>query len=126
MHTYTTTIEQFAEDSVQVLLALHCDHSRFPQQAPWQTVLDLYSGIGFWTLPLLVAGADRVFSCEWNPDAVEALRRGLALLGEDLSDRCEVCPGSRLMQGMTRGDRGFVDSNVGTAPRKSPLFPLVR
>merc|ERR1711865_545068 len=39
------------------------------------------------------AGADHVFACEWNPAAVEALQRGLALLCKDLSGRCEVLAG---------------------------------
>mmetsp|Transcript_71611 Transcript_71611/g.142100 ORF Transcript_71611/g.142100 Transcript_71611/m.142100 type:complete len:782 (+) Transcript_71611:80-2425(+) len=65
-----------------------------------ETVLDLYAGVGFWTLPLLAAGAERVFACEWNPDALEALQRGLVLLGEGaadsgtcLADRCTVLAG---------------------------------
>jgi len=57
-----------------------------------ETILDLYAGVGFWTLPLLAAGAKHVFACEWNPDALEALRRGLELLGEG-SARCEVFAG---------------------------------
>ncbi|CAJ1458254.1 unnamed protein product, partial [Effrenium voratum] len=51
-----------------------------------ETILDLYAGIGFWTLPLLAAGAAQVFSCEWNPNALEGLREGLRLLG-----RREAC-----------------------------------
>lgn len=58
-----------------------------------QTILDLYAGIGFWTLPLLAAGAERVLACEWNPHALEALRRGLQLLGEDAAGRCDVLAG---------------------------------
>lgn len=76
-----------------------------------ETILDLYAGIGFWTLPLLAAGARRVLSCEWNPNAIEALRRGLALLplpatrsapkpcGQEIAvvasatERCEILPG---------------------------------
>jgi len=58
-----------------------------------ETILDLYAGIGFWTLPLLAAGAQRVISCEWNLDAVEALQRGLGLLGSDYEDRCEILTG---------------------------------
>mmetsp|Transcript_60192 Transcript_60192/g.196654 ORF Transcript_60192/g.196654 Transcript_60192/m.196654 type:complete len:163 (+) Transcript_60192:162-650(+) len=53
----------------------------------------MYTGIGFWTLPLLAAGASRVVACEWNPNAVEALRRGLHLLGPEAEARCEVFAG---------------------------------
>jgi len=58
-----------------------------------ETILDLYAGIGFWTLPLLAAGAQHVISCEWNPDAVQALQQGLKLLGSDYEERCEVLAG---------------------------------
>ena len=42
-------------------------------------IVDLYAGIGYFTLPYLVHGlAKFVHACEWNPDAVAALRRNLA------------------------------------------------
>lgn len=47
------------------------------------------AGIGYFTLPYLVhARADRLHACEWNPDAVEALRKNLRLNG--VEDRCVV------------------------------------
>lgn len=64
-----------------------------------EIVVDLFAGIGYFTLPyLLHAGAAHVHACEWNPDALEALRRNLQLNG--VQDRCtvhagdcrEVCP----------------------------------
>eukprot|EP00927_Polykrikos_kofoidii_P022780 TRINITY_DN21162_c0_g2_i1.p1 TRINITY_DN21162_c0_g2~~TRINITY_DN21162_c0_g2_i1.p1 ORF type:complete len:826 (-),score=162.82 TRINITY_DN21162_c0_g2_i1:340-2817(-) len=59
-----------------------------------ETILDMYAGIGFWTLPLLAAGAEKVFSCEWNADAQEALRRGIELLEPpQLAERCELLAG---------------------------------
>ncbi|CDQ72619.1 unnamed protein product [Oncorhynchus mykiss] len=43
-----------------------------------ETVVDLYAGIGYLTIPVLVhAGASHVHACEWNPGAVEALQRNL-------------------------------------------------
>ncbi|KAJ1920264.1 S-adenosylmethionine-dependent methyltransferase [Tieghemiomyces parasiticus] len=42
-----------------------------------QTVVDLYAGVGYFTLPYLVhAGARTVHACEMNPWSVEGLRRG--------------------------------------------------
>jgi tRNA G37 N-methylase Trm5 len=39
-----------------------------------EIVLDLYGGIGYFSLPALVRGqAEYLYACEWNPNAVEAL-----------------------------------------------------
>lgn len=54
-----------------------------------QVLVDLYAGIGYFTLPCLVhAGAAFVHACEWNPHAVAALRRNLKLNG--VADRCQI------------------------------------
>ena len=43
-----------------------------------EIVLDMYAGIGYFTLPALIHGkASQVYCCEWNIDAVEALRYNL-------------------------------------------------
>jgi tRNA wybutosine-synthesizing protein 2 len=40
-----------------------------------EVVVDMYAGIGYFTLPYLIhAGAQLVHACEWNPNAVIALR----------------------------------------------------
>lgn len=51
-------------------------------------MVDLYAGIGYFTLPFLLGGAGHVHACEINPDSVEALRRNLADNG--VADRCTV------------------------------------
>ncbi|XP_035016728.1 tRNA wybutosine-synthesizing protein 2 homolog [Hippoglossus stenolepis] len=57
-----------------------------------ETVVDLYAGIGYFTLPYLVhAGASHVHACEWNPDAVEALQKNLE--ANEVSDRCTIHQG---------------------------------
>jgi tRNA G37 N-methylase Trm5 len=57
-----------------------------------QTVVDLYAGIGYFTLQLLVAaGAAHVHAADWNPDAVRTLRLNLAANG--VSGRATVWPG---------------------------------
>ncbi|XP_068007931.1 tRNA wybutosine-synthesizing protein 2 homolog isoform X2 [Melanerpes formicivorus] len=54
-----------------------------------EVLVDLYAGIGYFTLPFLVhAEAAFAHACEWNGHAVEALRRNLALNG--VQDRCHV------------------------------------
>lgn len=45
---------------------------------PDEYVLDMYAGIGYYTLPALIHGRARhVTACEWNPNAVFALRHNL-------------------------------------------------
>lgn len=54
-----------------------------------QVVVDLFAGIGYFTLPYLMhTGAAHVHACEWNPDAVEALRTNLQL--NRVHDRCTI------------------------------------
>jgi len=57
-----------------------------------ETILDLYAGIGYYTLPLLVrAGAAYVHACEWSEDAVFALNHNLVANG--VNDICTVHTG---------------------------------
>lgn len=51
--------------------------------------MDLYAGIGYYTLPIAVHGkAARVVACEWNPNACLALRHNVAANG--VAGRVEV------------------------------------
>nr|XP_014341594.1 PREDICTED: tRNA wybutosine-synthesizing protein 2 homolog isoform X1 [Latimeria chalumnae]XP_014341595.1 PREDICTED: tRNA wybutosine-synthesizing protein 2 homolog isoform X1 [Latimeria chalumnae]XP_014341596.1 PREDICTED: tRNA wybutosine-synthesizing protein 2 homolog isoform X1 [Latimeria chalumnae] len=57
-----------------------------------EVVVDLYAGIGYFTLPyLLHSRAAFVHACEWSPHAVTALKRNLELNG--VSERCQVHQG---------------------------------
>jgi len=57
-----------------------------------KTVVDLFAGIGYFSLPILVHGkADHVYSCEWNPDAVEALRKNIII--NNCQHKCTVLQG---------------------------------
>ncbi|KAH9608479.1 hypothetical protein KSS87_000681 [Heliosperma pusillum] len=57
-----------------------------------EVIVDLFAGIGYFTLPFLVRGhAKLVYACEWNPHAVEALRHNLE--ANLVSDRCIVLEG---------------------------------
>lgn len=47
-----------------------------------EVIVDLYAGIGYYTIPFLVHGGARcVFACEWNPNSTTALRANLAKAG---------------------------------------------
>jgi tRNA G37 N-methylase Trm5 len=57
--------------------------------AAGETVVDLFAGIGYWTVPLLLHGkAARVFARDWNPDALECLGRTAAL--NHVADRVDL------------------------------------
>ncbi|CAI9087185.1 OLC1v1021196C3 [Oldenlandia corymbosa var. corymbosa] len=57
-----------------------------------EIIVDLFAGIGYFTLPFLTrAGAKLVYACEWNPHALEALRRNLSV--NEVGDRCVVLEG---------------------------------
>jgi Met-10+ like-protein len=59
---------------------------------PGEKVLDMYGGIGYFTLPALVHGrASHVVVCEWNPDALQALKFNLRENG--VQDRALVLEG---------------------------------
>ncbi|XP_076005208.1 tRNA wybutosine-synthesizing protein 2 homolog [Genypterus blacodes] len=85
-----------------------------------ETVVDLYAGIGYFTLPYLVhAGARHVHACEWNPDAVEALQKNLAANG--VAHRCTVYQGdNRQLQLCDLADR----VNLGLIPSSEDGWPV--
>jgi len=57
-----------------------------------ETVVDLFSGIGYYTLPMLVnSQVNHVHCCEWNPVAVKALEWSLDR--NDVADRCTIHEG---------------------------------
>ena len=60
-----------------------------------QTVVDLYAGIGYFVLPYLVhSKAEMVYACEWNENAVHALKRNLKLNGVD--KQCVIYEGDNM------------------------------
>jgi tRNA wybutosine-synthesizing protein 3 len=68
-------------------------HRMSTQPAAGETVVDLYAGIGYYTLQLLKhAGVSKVYACEWNPNSVAALRKNL-VANEIDERRCEVLEG---------------------------------
>lgn len=57
-----------------------------------ELVIDLFAGIGYFTLPYLIhARAKKVIACEWNPASIEALRRNLIL--NKCDEKCEILEG---------------------------------
>jgi len=71
-----------------------------------EVVVDLYAGIGYYALPVLVhSGASHVHACEWNPEAVLALDRNLEANG--VAGRCTVHVGDNRVT--SKGLSGVAD-----------------
>lgn len=85
-----------------------------------ETVVDLYAGIGYFTLPYLVhAGAAYVHACEWNPDAVGALQKNLNI--NKVSERCTIHQGdNRQLPLYDIADR----VNLGLIPSSEDGWPV--
>ncbi|NXV77272.1 TYW2 protein, partial [Atlantisia rogersi] len=85
-----------------------------------EVLVDLYAGIGYFTLPFLVhAAAAFVHACEWNSHAVEALRRNLVLNG--VQGRCQVHHGdNRQLELRDVADR----VNLGLIPSSEEGWPV--
>ncbi|XP_071956278.1 tRNA wybutosine-synthesizing protein 2 homolog [Antedon mediterranea] len=85
-----------------------------------ETIVDLYAGIGYFTLPYLVhANAAFVHACEWNPNAIAALKRNLVL--NKVQDRCTVYEGdNRQICPSEVADR----VNLGLIPSSGAGWPV--
>ncbi|XP_028315647.1 tRNA wybutosine-synthesizing protein 2 homolog isoform X2 [Gouania willdenowi] len=83
-----------------------------------ETVVDLYAGIGYFTLPYLMhANACHVHACEWNLEAVKALQKNLNVNG--VSNRCTVYQGDN-RQLCDVADR----VNLGLIPSSEEGWPV--
>ena len=85
-----------------------------------EEILDLYAGIGYYTLPLLVySGCKHVYSCEWNEEASDSLIQNLSL--NKVEDKCSVYVGdnnititdSKLIGKIDRVFLGLLPSSKG-------------
>ncbi|KAG0226773.1 tRNA methyltransferase tyw3 [Actinomortierella wolfii] len=80
-------------------------HARPIFDAQDKVVVDLYAGIGYFTLVYLVhAGARLVHACEWNPWSVEGLCRGAAKNGiewEITQDHTQIISAPSLTEPIT-------------------------
>ena len=84
-----------------------------------ESVLDMYAGIGYYTLPALILGKARhVTACEWNGHALLALRYNLDSNGVG-EDRATVLGGdcrASLKRLLLRGDASFDRVSLGLLP----------
>ena len=87
-----------------------------------ETVVDLYAGIGYFTLPYLVhAQAAHLHACEWDDDALRALRHNLAANG--VAERAVVHAGDNA--NALPHFEGTADRvNLGLIPSSEAGWPL--
>ena len=104
-----------------------------------ETVVDMFAGIGYWTLPFAVrAHAERVIACEINPVAFRYLKENIALNGVEhivqpvLGDNRDL-PGEgfadRVMMGYVRTTHRFLEKafsliRPGGVMHYQDTFPL--
>ncbi|EOD28328.1 hypothetical protein EMIHUDRAFT_449936 [Emiliania huxleyi CCMP1516] len=87
-----------------------------------ETVVDLYAGIGYFTLPYLVhAGAAHVHACEWDEDALAALSRNVAANG--VERRCTVHAGDNVQAAATLAGVAH-RVNLGLIPSSEAGWPV--
>ena len=87
-----------------------------------EIVVDAFSGIGYYTLPMLVrSNAKHVYACELNPYSIDALRKGAEL--NAVSDRLSIIEGDNqiTLQGLT----GIADRvHLGILPSSENTWSL--
>jgi tRNA wybutosine-synthesizing protein 2 len=90
-----------------------------------ETVVDMFAGIGYFTLPIAVHGdVKRVIACEINPDAQHYLARNVAL--NHVEERVEIFRGdNRSLEGKNLADR-VIMGYVGTMDFLPHGIDLVR
>ena len=87
-----------------------------------ECVVDLYAGIGYFTLSYLVhAHAAHVHACEWDEDALVALNHNLSANG--VAQRCTVYPGDNALSAPKL--EGLAHRvNLGLIPSSEQGWPL--
>jgi tRNA wybutosine-synthesizing protein 3 len=88
-----------------------------------EMVVDLYAGIGYYTLPLAVHGrAERVVACEWNTDAIAALR--VNLMANGVEGVVEVLEGDNRVTSLGLPDMCAHRVHLGLIPSSEEGWPI--
>jgi len=89
-----------------------------------EEILDLYAGIGYYTLPLLVhSKCNHIYSCEWNKEASTSLIQNL--MKNKVKDRCSVYVGDNKVTIPSSSVIGNMDRVfLGLLPSSKEGWPL--
>jgi tRNA wybutosine-synthesizing protein 3 len=89
-----------------------------------EEILDLYAGIGYYTLPLLVhSKCNHIHSCEWNKEASDSLNHNL--VKNNVKDRCSVYIGDNKITIPSSSVIGNMDRVfLGLLPSSKEGWPL--
>lgn len=110
-YAYDITKNMFSKGNITEKLRI----SRF--DCAGETVVDMFAGIGYFTLPYLVkAKAKMVYACDWSPDAVTFLQHNLRI--NKVDEKCVVLQGdNREITPKNVADRvnlGLIPSSSGS------------
>ena len=85
--------------------------------------MDLFAGIGYFTLTYLIhAQADHVYACEWNLEAVKALK--MNLMQNHVQDKCIVLQGdNRTMAPKNVAEMSFLFSKKISVMYSNKFLP---
>jgi tRNA(Phe) wybutosine-synthesizing methylase Tyw3 len=90
-----------------------------------EIVVDLYAGIGYFTVPLLAYGGVRhLYALEWNPNSIYALRHNLAFNGVS-ADRYTILFGDNRITSVEHNLVNLADRiSLGLLPTSTDGWPL--
>ena len=92
-----------------------------------EVIVDLYCGVGYYTIPFLVHGkAAHVHACEWNSNSILALNENLRKAGGDVRNRCTVHEGDNRLSVKEGGGLSDIADRVclGLLPSSVEGWPL--
>ena len=87
-----------------------------------EVVVDLFAGIGYFSLPLLLSGATRLYACDWNDSALACLKESLSL-NKIPDERVVISPGDSATAHERIGENLADRISLGLIPQSDIAWP---